>query len=264
MKILLKIRYEGSAYCGFQSQPDGRAVQNVLTAAFSKLFGFPCDITGCSRTDSGVHALGFCATVAPHGADASENWCPIPTEKIHRAANTCLPDDISIVAAAVVPDDFHPRYDVIAKEYEYRIYDTPARDPFLAGRAYHAPRPISDEALAQMKRGAALICGTHDFSAFMATGSKIKDAVRTVYSAEVARKNDGTLVYRVSADGFLYNMVRIMAGTLIELAYGMCTPEKIFKALASGQRTLVGFTAPPEGLYLTNVVYNRQIHWLCR
>ncbi len=263
MKILLKIRYNGAAYCGFQSQPDGRAVQNVLTSAFTNLFGFPCDVTGCSRTDSGVHALGFCATVAPHSVPYAENWCLIPPGKIHRAVNTCLPDDIAITAAASVPDDFHPRYDVRSKEYEYRIYDTPCRDPFLDGRAYHSVRSITSDAVDKMNECAALFCGKHNFAAFMATGSKITDPVRTVFNASVSRDTDGLIRYRVEADGFLYNMVRIMTGTLLEVAYGSRTPAQILKALVTGDRKLSGFTAPPCGLYLSRVSYNRDIQWLC-
>lgn len=263
MKILLKIRFNGAAYCGFQAQPDGRAVQNVLTAAFSDLFGFPCDITGCSRTDSGVHALGFCATVAPHDVPYAEDWCPIPAGKIHRAVNTRLPDDIAVTAASVVPDSFHPRYDVLSKEYEYRIYDTPCRDPFFDRLAYHSVRKITDESVYRMNECAALFCGRQNFAAFMATGSKITDPVRTVYAASVSRDNDGLIRYRVQADGFLYNMVRIMTGTLLEAAYGTRTPQQITDALMTGDRRLAGFTAPPCGLYLSHVTYNRDIQWLC-
>lgn len=263
MKILLQIRYNGAAYCGFQAQPDGRAVQNVLTDAFSKLFGFPCAVTGCSRTDSGVHALGFCATIAPRTEPYAVNWCPIPVEKIHRAANTCLPDDISVTAAAIVPDDFHPRYNVVSKTYEYRIYDALARDPFLHGRAYHSVRRINEDGTQIMNACASSFCGTHDFSAFMATGSKITDPVRTVFSASVSREESGMIVYRVEADGFLYNMVRIMTGTLLECAYGGRSPDAVLDALKTGDRTKAGFTAPPEGLYLTRVKYDRPIRWLC-
>lgn len=263
MKILLKIRYNGAAYCGFQAQPDGRAVQNVLTDAFTKLFGFPCAVTGCSRTDSGVHALGFCATIAPRNEPYPESWCPIPVGKIHRAANVCLPDDISVTAAALVPVDFHPRYNVISKTYEYRIYDTPARDPFLHGRAYHAVKRITDDGVRMLNACASSFCGKHDFSAFMATGSKITDPVRTVFNASVFREESGMIVFRVEADGFLYNMVRIMAGTLLECANGGRTHADILQALTTGERTKAGFTAPPDGLYLTEVKYDRPIQWLC-
>ena len=263
MKLLIKLRFCGTNYCGFQAQPDGNAIQNVLTETFSSLFGFPCAVTGCSRTDSGVHALGFCATVEPRDTADRSAWCPIPIGRVHRAANVRLPNDISVVASAAVPDDFHPRYNVFSKEYEYRIYDTPARDPFMHQRAYHAVKPLSDESIRIMNDVASVFCGEHDFSAFMATGSKITDSVRTVYNASVCREAGGTIVYRVEANGFLYNMVRIMVGTLLECAQGSRTIEDVKEAIATGDRRLAGFTAPADGLYLKNVTFDREINWLC-
>ncbi len=262
MKLLVKVRYDGSAYCGFQAQPNGPTVQGILTEAFSHLFAFPCDVTGCSRTDSGVHALGFCATVVPHEMPP-DHWCTIPVSRLHRAVNALLPDDIAVVGAAAVPDSFHPRYDVISKEYEYRILNTPARDPFYRGRAHHVPRPIPVDGEKRMQEAAALFVGENNFSAYMATGSKIKDPVRHVYSAAVERISPNVLVYRVRANGFLYNMVRIMAGTLLECAHGNRDVSAVERSLLSGKREDAGFTAPPEGLYLTDVRYAQEIHWLC-
>jgi tRNA pseudouridine38-40 synthase len=263
MKILLRIRYDGGAYCGFQAQPNGTSVQSVLTEAFSRLFGFPCNVTGCSRTDSGVHALGFCAAVEPKDETLrGENWCSVPVGKIHRAVNVLLPDDIAVNAAAEVPDDFHPRYNVVRKTYEYHILRSPARDPFLHGRVFHAPRPITEEGVALMRRTAEIFVGKHDFSGYMAVGSKITDATRTVYAAEVEEKDD-MLLYRVSADGFLYNMVRIMAGTLLDCAWERKNEDSIRQALLSGDRSKAGFTAPPEGLFLCRVHYEREINWEC-
>lgn len=264
MKLLVKIRYDGGAYCGFQAQPNGISIQAVLTEAFSRLFGFPCNITGCSRTDSGVHALGFCASVEPKDAAlrASE-WCSVPTARIHRAVNVLLPDDIAVCAAAAVPDEVHARYNVVGKTYEYHITDSPARDPFLRGRAYQIPRRIGEDGLARMRACAALFVGTHDFSGYMAVGSKITDPRRTVFAADVQRSGDGMLIYRVSADGFLYNMVRIMAGTLLECAYGRKQISDAEAALRTGERSLAGFTAPGHGLYLCQVEYDRPIEWMC-
>ena len=141
MKILLKISYIGTEYSGFQCQKNGRAIQNVLTAASERVFGFPCNVTGCSRTDAGVHALGFCATVAPVG-DRGEDWCTIPVGKINRAFAPHLPNDIAISAAAEVPDDFHPRYASRGKEYVYKIWSGKADDPFRVNRFYRFRRPI--------------------------------------------------------------------------------------------------------------------------
>lgn len=263
MKILVKIRYNGAGYCGFQTQPNGITVQAVLTEAFSRLFGFPCHVTGCSRTDSGVHALGFCATVVP--ADESvcrTDWCRIPPEKIHRAVNVLLPEDIAVVAAAIVTDDFHPRYSVISKTYEYRIHNAPYRDPFLMNRAHHEPRRIGDAALSEMNAVAQMFVGEHDFAGFMSAGSSVEDTVRTVYAANVRRDGE-QIIYHVEANGFLYNMVRIMAGSLMDVAYGRKTSEDIRVALDECRRTCAGFTAPPDGLYLSHVKYDREIHWMC-
>ncbi len=263
MKILLKLMFNGANYCGFQSQPNRRAVQNILTDTFSDLLGFPCAITGCSRTDSGVHALSFCAALSPHTNAFSADWCSIPVGKLHRAVNCRLPDDIAVTGAAYVPDDFHPRYDAVKKEYVYRIYDAPARDPFLAGRAYHTSRIFGEDAVRRMNEAATMFVGEHCFAGFMSAGSKITDSTRHVYSAEIFRGSDGLLSYRVEANGFLYNMVRIMIGTLLEIGWGMRNADDLLSALHTGDRTKAGFTAPPEGLYLSHVTYNREIQWLC-
>lgn len=262
MKLLLKIAYSGAAYCGFQAQADGRAIQNVLTEAFSKMLGFPCAVTGCSRTDSGVHADGFCATLAPRDPGAGDAWCTIPPERFHRAANIHLPDDIAVIGTAAVPDAFHPRYDAVGKEYEYRMYDTAYRNPFLNGRAYHSPRRISESALTVMNEAASMFVGRHNFGAYMSAGSKIINPVRCVQAASVTRRTDGLIVYRVQADGFLYNMVRIMTGTLLECAAGTRSVQSVAESIKKGTRESAGFTAPPEGLYLTRVLYPFEIPWV--
>ncbi len=252
-KLLITVRYDGSAYCGYQVQPNGPTVQAVLNAAAEALFGFPCDIVGCSRTDSGVHAECFCATVAKRG----EAGLPtsVPTDRIPRALCRHLPDDVAVWSARWVPADFHARYDVIEKEYTYRILNRHERDPFLRGRAWHYPVPIGDTEFDAMRRAASRYVGEHDFSAFMAQGSSVSTTVRTVRYAGIEREGD-CLVFRVSADGFLYNMVRIMVGTLIAVAEGKILPEEIDAILASGDRSRAGITAPPDGLYLSRVVYS--------
>lgn len=257
MKYLLKIKYIGTAYCGFQCQKNGVAIQNVLTDASGKVFKCPCKVTGCSRTDSGVHALGFCATVEP------EKECSIPAGRIHRAYSQHLPDDISVIAAAEVDDEFHPRYYVKGKNYIYRIWDGLYEDPFEKSRSMRLTPSITDEGLERMKIAAEAFVGKYDFSSFMAKGSKIVDTVRTVTEASVYREKDGCIVFSVSADGFLYNMVRIMAGTLVEVGQGKISPESIKDIIASCDRSAAGVTAPPEGLYLNEVFYNEEIHWEC-
>lgn len=261
MKLLLKIRYIGSAYCGFQSQKNGRTVQEVLTEASRKVFGEPCFVTGCSRTDAGVHALGFCCTVEPQRR--REDWCGVPAGKVHRAYESVLPPDISVIAAAEVPDGFHPRYDCTGKRYIYRFSDALYRDPFEEGRSERVKFRLTDERLDIMKCAAEHFTGRHDFSSFMASGSKITDAVRTVSEACVTKETEHTAVFSVSADGFLYNMVRIMAGTLIDTARELIAPEDIPGIIEARDRSRAGRTASPCGLYLDEVYYRDTIFWQC-
>ena len=253
MKILLKIAYDGTNFCGFQYQPNARTVQSVLTETISGVMGFPCMVTGCSRTDSGVHATGFCAAISPADAHA-EDWCRIPVAKLHRPLNERLPSDVSVLAAAVVPDDFHPRYSVHSKTYEYHIYDAFPRDPFREFRALHIS-PVADSAFESMECSAGCFVGRHDFASFMAAGSKITDTVRTVFRAGIVRESHDSIVFRVCADGFLYNMVRIIAGTLIDIGHGKLPPECLKTALSTLDRLDLGVTAPACGLELTEVRY---------
>ncbi|MBQ8356243.1 MAG: tRNA pseudouridine(38-40) synthase TruA [Clostridia bacterium] len=254
-KILLTVAYVGTAYCGYQVQPNGITVQEVLGNAAKALFGYPCDIVGCSRTDSGVHARGFCAAVSQKGKNRLET--AIPPERIARALNAHLPDDISVLHSVQVSSEFHPRYDVVSKEYEYLIYNGRERDPFLLDRAWHIPTPIDADALDRMSLAAAHFVGRQNFSAFRAVGADTDagDAVRTVFEAKVERKGD-LISFRVRADGFLYHMVRIMAGTLAAVAKGSIAPGDIPALIASGDRHRAGVTAPACGLYLDRVFYD--------
>lgn len=255
MKILLKIRYVGTNYCGYQVQPNGVTVQQRLNEAALGVFGYDCDVVGCSRTDSGVHANLFCATVAQKGKKAIQT--DIPIERIPLALSAHLPADISVFDAEWVDDSFHARYDVREKEYIYRFYTGRIRDPFEENRSYHLPSLAGEEAFLRMQKAAALICGTHDFSAYMAQGSKIVDAVRTVYTSELIRHGD-VLIYRVSADGFLYNMVRILAGTLAAVGQGKLEPMEVERITKSRDRAQAGLTAPACGLYLNRVEYGNR------
>lgn len=258
VKYILKIKYIGTAYCGFQCQKNGTAVQNVLTAAAEKVFKCPCKVTGCSRTDSGVHALGFCATVEPVSDTA------IPAEKLHRAFAAHLPDDIAVIGAAEVSESFHPRYSSKGKNYIYRIWNGPYEDPFEKKRSMRLTPVLSDEAVERMARAAEHFVGRQDFSSFMAKGSKITDTVRTVSEARVYREREGVIVFSVSADGFLYNMVRIMVGTLVDVGLGRIRAEDIPDIIKSCDRKKAGGTAPAEGLYLNRVFYDEDIQWKCQ
>ena len=252
MKLLIKLSYLGKDFCGYQAQKDKRTVQTELNRAAGELFGFDCDITGCSRTDSGVHANCFCATVNKHGAAGLET--DIDVCKIPRAMSAHLPEDIAVFDAEWVDDEFHARYDVKYKEYIYKINNAHVRDPFLEGRAWHYPRVLDDEAVKRMNVAAAEYVGTHDFSAFMAQGSNVSTTVRTVFFTSV-EKIENEIIFRVAADGFLYNMVRIMTGTLIAVGEGKISPDDIAKIIESKDRSNAGMTAPAHGLYLNKVVY---------
>ena len=252
MKILLKISYNGTNYCGYQVQPNGISIQQRLNEAARTVFGYDCDIVGCSRTDSGVHANMFCATVAKKGCN--ELITAIPAERIPHAMSAHLPMDICVYGAEWVSDEFHARYGVKEKEYLYRIYNRAIRDPFEEGRSAHVPKPITDEGLASMNAAAKTLCGTQDFAAYMAQGSKVTSTVRTITAAEVIRQGD-VLIFRVCADGFLYNMVRILAGTLLAVGQGKLLPEDVVRITASRDRALAGSTMPACGLYLNRVTY---------
>ncbi len=252
MKVFLKISFLGTRYCGYQVQDNAVTVQQMLNEAAEKVFGFPCDIVGCSRTDSGVHAEEFCVCVTKRRE--SELVTSIPVSKIPVAMNCFLPDDISVLEASLVPEEFHARYDVKYKEYVYRIWNGRVKNPFLADRMMFLPNMISDEDLARANEAADRFVGRQDFRSFMASGSKITDTVRTVYHASLSREGD-VITFRVAADGFLYNMVRIMAGTLVEVLQGRRTPDDISAVIASGDRRQAGSTAPAHGLYLHRVSY---------
>ena len=252
LKLLLRVAFLGTNYAGYQVQKNGNTIQNELNRATETLLGFPCDIVGCSRTDSGVHARDFCCTVTKKGEESLET--NLPAERFPRAICNILPEDIGVFSAEWVENGFHPRYDVKYKEYVYNIWNRAERDPFLAGQVYQERILIDDDGFRRMQVAAEGYAGTHDFSAFMAAGSTVSTTVRTVHYARVERKGD-LITFSVAADGFLYNMVRIMAGTLIDVAHGRISPDAIPSILASKNRANAGFTAPPQGLCLNKVVY---------
>lgn len=256
-KLLLYISFDGSAFCGYQVQRNASSVQGVLNRATAELFGYPCDITGCSRTDSGVHARMFCCTVTEHGSTTLSTSVPIG--RIPQALCVRLPDTVSVWQAQWVPESFHPRYDVSSKEYVYRFLTSPCRDPFEVGRSWHLPCPLLPQSECLMDVAAHGFIGKYDFSACMAAGSSVRSTVRHVLDAGVVRTGN-ILSFHVRADGFLYNMVRIMAGTLYEVATGRMTPESIPERLNTRARGLMGQTAPPEGLYLNRVFYDDTVN----
>lgn len=251
-KILLTISYNGHKYQGYQLQNDRPTIALEMNRATKEVFGFDCNVTGCSRTDSGVHALGFCLTVEPKGEN---DEITIPLDKIPIAYNTRLPNDIAVLSAKEVDSNFHPRYSVIKKEYVYKIHASKIRNPLYSNLVLEYGKEISDESLEKMTRGATFFLGTHNFDAFMSTGSKIEDTKRTVYDARVERNGD-LVEFTVCADGFLYNMVRIMVGTLLAIDSGKIEPEDIKNIIMSKKRDNAGITVKPDGLYLKKIYYN--------
>lgn len=247
MKYFAKIKYLGTDFHGFQVQPGLRTVQGELCRALKEALGYPVKVTGCSRTDAGVHANEFCLTVECEGAT-------VPAEKLPVAVSRFLPNDLSLFYAEECADEFHPRYDVKEKEYLYRIINTRVYDPFEFGRVWFVPRFIDDYKLSLMRSAAGYFVGEFDFSAFMSEGSDVEDTVRDVSMLSVERIGEEIQI-KIRADGFLYNMVRIIVGTLVECAFGRFLPEDMKKIIESRDRSNAGRTAPPEGLYLNKVIY---------
>ena len=247
MKYFAKIKYLGTHFHGFQVQPTERTVQGTLCEALKEALGCESSVTGCSRTDAGVHANEFCLTIDSPGAT-------VPPEKLPVAIARFLPEDLSLYWAKECDLEFHPRYDVKEKEYLYRIMNQKVYDPFEYGRAWFLPRDIDDEKISKMREGAKYILGKKDFSAFMSEGSDVEDTVRDVTYLSVEKKGD-LIEIRIRADGFLYNMVRIIVGTLVEVAYGRFSPSDIKNIIDSKDRKKAGMTAPADGLYLNKVFY---------
>ena len=247
MRYFAKIRYLGTDFHGFQVQPEKRTVQSTLSEGLKQALGNECKVTGCSRTDAGVHANEFCVLIECEGAT-------VPPEKLPVAVARYLPTDLALYYAEEAKEGFHPRYDVVSKEYLYKIKNARVFDPFFYQRAWFLPKEINEEALLKMRLAASFIVGKHDFSCFMAEGSDVSDTVRTVFSLDVSK--DGDLIeIKISADGFLYNMVRIIVGTLTEVAFGRILPSEIPEIINSRDRKKAGMTAPPFGLYLNKVNY---------
>ncbi len=242
-QVCLTIQYDGTRYHGWQVQPNGITVQQVLQDAIESVTGIRASLTGCSRTDAGVHAHRFyCTTAAPARL--------LPKQFI-KALNANLPHDIAVLDCQAVSQDFHPRYFATKKRYVYYIWNGQVRNPFWQPYSLHIRNPLDD---AVMNAAAKQFVGSHDFSAFCSSGSEVEDKVRTIYHADVNREGD-LLRFTVEGNGFLYNMVRIMVGTLLDIENGKLSPESINNALKSGNRNLVGPTAPACGLFLDEVIY---------
>ena len=254
MRYRAVISYDGTNYVGWQRQLNGISVQEKMEVALGKIFGTPTQCTASGRTDSGVHAEG---QVVHFDAQTS-----IPTDKIPYAVNTELPDDISMLYCEETYDEFNARFSAKRKTYKYSLYSSPHRLPTLNRNHTHIISPLNVE---DMKKGAEYIVGEHDFKCFEASGSVVKSTVRTVYSIDVkAEKIDGVkggafapvkVEISVTGNGFLYNMVRIIAGTLVYVGMGKLTPDDVKEIILSKDRIKAGKTLSPEGLTLVSVEY---------
>ncbi len=245
-RVRIVVAYDGTNYCGWQIQPNGITIEEVLNREISRLTGEDIHIIGASRTDSGVHALGNVAVF--------DTESRIPPERMAYAINQRMPEDIVIVRSEEVPSDWHPRYRAeITKTYEYHIYNHEIQNPLKRRYSTFVSFPLD---IGKMKTGAAYLVGKHDFASFCNIKTNAADTVRTV--ADIRITADGPdITIRVTGNGFLYNMVRIIAGTLIRVGRGFYTPERVKDILEAKERTADGVTAPPNGLVLVGIDYGK-------
>ena len=240
---LFKIKYDGFAFHGWQIQPNGVTVQQCVTDAFERIFSQKVTVHGCSRTDAGVHANEFCFNCRIE--------TDMPCDRIICALNAVLPEETAVTDCREVSDGFHARFDCKGKEYVYIINNSAVRDPFSLHTAYHYKYRLDEK---QLDLQAKDFIGRHDFAAFCASGSSVKDTVRTVYDFTVERDGD-RVIFKISGDGFLYNMVRIAVGTLLDISRGRLEAGSVPQIIESRDRSRAGVTAPACGLYLNKVFY---------
>ncbi|MDR3278303.1 MAG: tRNA pseudouridine(38-40) synthase TruA [Oscillospiraceae bacterium] len=245
--VALRLRFDGARYHGWQLQKTEVTVSGTLEKALSRVCGEEIRTVGCSRTDAGVHANRYCASFRTASA--------IPAERLPPAVNTLLPPDVAVVAAADAPEDFNAILSCVKKEYIYKIMVSRIRDPFWTGRAYFYPRALDTGA---MREAAGHFVGTRDFAAVRSVGTETKTTVRTVHWFEV-EPCEKAVILRVCADGFLYNMARAMAGTLLYVSEGKIAPGELPGLLETRDRRRMGPTVPPWGLYLNRVWYGGEV-----
>lgn len=242
-RIKLTVAYDGTDYCGWQIQKNGVTVEEVLNRALSRLIGDRVTVIGASRTDAGVHAQG---NVAVFDTDTR-----IPAERIAYAVNALLPEDVVVVSSGEVPAGWHPRKCVSVKTYEYRILNREFPDPVRRRDTYFVPFQLD---LDRMRQAAEYLKGEHDFKSFCSAQTTVEDTVRTIYALDIRREEDFITIL-VRGNGFLYNMVRIIAGTLAGVGRGYFEPRDVARMLEEKDRTKAGVTAPPQGLTLVGIEY---------
>lgn len=242
-RVCLKIEYDGTNYSGWQKQPNEKTIQGEIENALERATGQKIEIFGSGRTDAGVHALDQTAHFDVDG--------PIPIEKLASILNRQLPDDIVIKNATEVANDFHARFSIKKKCYLYKISNRETKDAFLSNRAAYVRNKLS---IKKMREAAKMLEGKHDFRGFCSANTSAQTFEREIYSIKVLRKKDFVFV-KVCGSGFLYNMVRIIVGTLIDYSFGKLLLQDIKEALENGDRTKAGQTMPPQGLYLYKTIY---------
>ena len=243
-RVRMVLAYDGTNYCGWQLQPNGITIEEVLNQALSELLREPVVVIGASRTDSGVHAEGAVAVFD------TENR--MPADKICFALNQRLPEDIRVLQSDEVPLTWHPRKQNCVKTYEYRILN---RKISMPTRRLYSHFCYFDMDVEKMQQAAEYLLGEHDFKSFCTVRTQAEETVRTIYSLNVTKDADDMIHIRISGSGFLYNMVRILTGTLLEVGSGTRRPEKMKEIIAAKNRDMAGRTAPPEGLFLLHVGY---------
>lgn len=243
MNILLTLAYKGTKYHGFQVQKNALTVCEVLQNAMEKVLGARPDVKGCSRTDSGVHAMEYCVSFC--------HDTKIPMRKLPLAINNYLSEDIRVKSAKQMPEDFHARYSSIGKQYKYIFLNSSVDDPLALGLYHRVSYKLDCK---KMQQGANFLVGKHDFASFMSAGSDIEDTVRTVSLLTMQRQGE-RVAMTITADGFLYNMVRIIAGTLLKVGAGQIRPEQVEEILQKKNRAFAGETMPAKGLFLEKVLY---------
>lgn len=241
LKVMMA--YNGTNYHGFQRQENALTIQEVVEKAVSSVLNEKTIINGCSRTDTGVHALEYCFSLNTNSS--------IPTRNFVRGVNGLLPDDISILSCEDAPSDFHARYSAVAKEYRYVIHNSESKNPFAKSLQYHYRRPIDME---KMQSACQHFLGTHDFKSFCSAGSDKINTTRTIYECKI-EKTENNIILLVKGDGFLYNMIRIIVGTLLWINEGVLSVEDIDNIIEAKDRTKAGKTAQAHGLYLSRVYY---------
>lgn len=243
MRVFLRVAYDGTNFHGWQFQEGQKTIQGEIEKALCTLLKKPTTITGASRTDAGVHAL---SNIAVFDTDST-----IPGDRFLFALNDILPEDIKIVESKYVSEDFNPRYNVVDKTYEYRIYNGQVAIPTKRLYSYHYRGKLDDVA---MNKAAEYLVGTHDFTSFSSVHAQVRTFVRTIFFCKVTREDDEVII-SVNGNGFLYNMVRIIAGTLLEVGCAKRNPKEIKEILDKRDRIFAGQTLPPQGLILKDIHY---------